>query len=477
MKTNRLLKTLLVPFCPFLFLSCSEKENLPGNDDPATSDTYISPVAPHGHITVIAEKSHTGSFLGAGYDIMGEYISNSSIKEPVFDLNKIDEDRITNLVGTSSEGDGFEGNDVEKFLRSITRKKDIVVPSENANDLLFTATVTNQTCFEEPYGHSSQYTFAFESSGANAVIQRLNTSVAKWSSWLSDDFRQALEEELPESIVERFGTHILVTAKLGYMVKTLYRSVVADSETELVQTSITGMRERQSKVYKIPNISITFPEETVKKNYGGTIVVLFQGGDYKSLPPIELLPNEVIGNPMDIKPWIQTSNKDTYALTTLSGNDLVPIYNVIADPEKKKEVKAAVTAYIKAHQPSIKETAPLFQASDGKYHRYYTSYKELSDNKDICQGAIGSLFIRKEAGTVPLYRLSNRGNERLSIVSSPNGNEPILGYVYEQGNDDLNCIYEISDGKNFAYTTEKRDSYGENNTWKPTGKHFYTKKV
>ncbi len=51
--------------------------------------------------------------------------------------------------------------------------------------------------------------------GANGVIQRLLTLNADWSNWLTDDFRQELENASPETIIELFGTHILVNTHLG----------------------------------------------------------------------------------------------------------------------------------------------------------------------------------------------------------------------------------------------------------------------
>lgn len=479
MKTNRLLKILLFSFCAFVFVNCSDKEN--ANDMPEpdeTNDIYINPAAPKGIVRVEAVQSNATPFLGAGYDIMGEYISNLSVKAPVIDLNKIGDDRITIINATSGEGDSFSGRDIKEFLQSINEFKEFVVPIENKGDLLFPGTITSYNCFKERYDHSSQYTFAFESSGANISTQRLNTLSSKWDSWLTDDFREALELYSPEDLIQEFGTHILVDVQLGYMIKTLYRSVVADNEPELLRTAITGLHARQDMVYKFPNISCTHPEETVKKNYGGTIVVSLQGGDYKEMPPVQVTPDgEVSGGPMNFTPWVRTCNENTYALTTLSGRDMIPIYNVITNPIKKQQIKEAVINYIKAHQPNIQQTVPIFQATDGKSYRYYTSYSKLAEKKEACQGVIASVFVRRESGTVSLYLSSDKKSDRLSLDDSQGGRANIIGYVYENSSDNSECIFEISDGKNFAYTRELKDSYGENNTWKPTGKCFYTKKV
>lgn len=477
MNTKRLFKLLLVSLGTSLFASCSdEKEELPCIL-PENNDGYISPAVPQGDIWIEATASRTEPFLGAGYDIMGSYIDNNSVKEPVLDLNKAD---IRSRSYTSGTMNIFTGRDITEFLQSINTSKNFAVPAENKDDLLCTATITGLMRFKELYDYSTQYTFVYNDLGASMSTKQLvSPKNQDWSSLLTDDFRKALELLSPEDIMTRYGTHILVEVQLGYTIKTLYCSIVADNESNLLNTARTGMYARRSTVYKSPNIPDTYPEKDVKKNYGGTIAISFQGGDFKRLPSINLTKDkrEIIGGPMDISPWIQSAIEENCALTTLTENDLIPIYDVIADPVKKQLIKEAVIAHIKSHQPSIQQTAPIFQASDGNYHRYYTSYKELTAKADICQGVIGSVFIRHEPGTVPLYLSSDGENHRLSLEPTSNGAGKVIGYVYEKASDELNCIYEISDGKNFAYTTEEKDAYGDRSTWKPTGKSFYTKKV
>lgn len=477
MSTKTLFKLLWVPFVTSVFASCSDKEELPYTPPEETNDSYISPAVPQGDIWIESTASRTELFLGAGYDIMGSYIDNSSVKEPVFDLSKAD---IRSKLYTSGTMNTFRGRDITEFLQSIKISKDFAVPTENKDDLLCTATITGLMRFKEPYDYSTQYTFMYNDLGASmSIMQLISPKNQDWTSLLTDDFREALELLSPEDIIDRYGTHILVKVQLGYTVRTLYCSIVAENESAILNTATTGMYARRSTVYKSSNIPDTYPEEEVKKNYGGTIAISFQGGDPKHLPSINFTNDkrEIIGGPMDISPWIQSANEGNCALTTLTGEDLIPIYEVIADPIKKQQIKEAVIAHIKGHQLSLQQTAPIFQASDGYYHRYYTSYKELTAKADICQGVIGSVFIRHEPGTVPLYLSSNGKNHRLTLEPAPNGDGTIIGYVYEKESDDLNCIYEISDGKNFAYTTEEKDAYGDKGTWKPTGNSFYTKKV
>ena len=123
MSTKTLFKLLWVPFVTSVFASCSDKEELPYTPPEETNDSYISPAVPQGNSWPEASMSLTQPFLGAGYDIMGSYIDNNSVKEPVLDLSKIDNERISNLVGSSGVGDSFIGRDMKEFLRCRRKTK------------------------------------------------------------------------------------------------------------------------------------------------------------------------------------------------------------------------------------------------------------------------------------------------------------------------------------------------------------------
>ena len=86
------------------------------------SDTYICPPVSDGQIGVIAYNSREGEFVGAGYDVMGDYLSTSSVKRMVLDLP---DEELDSIGIRSSFASTYEGVDVKDFLRSITRKNEI----------------------------------------------------------------------------------------------------------------------------------------------------------------------------------------------------------------------------------------------------------------------------------------------------------------------------------------------------------------
>lgn len=487
MKTGKnLFGILLLSLLAVCLTGCNDDKNLP--DIPETNDTYQNPTVPQGQISVISHSIHTKSYLGAGYDIMGDYLSNSSVKGLVLDLNKIPEDEIDAIRLLSSYSKDYEGHNVKEFLQSILSKNDFSVPRENTGDLLFTGTIKDIKGFTDPYEFSTQYTFICDQHDATDVRQRIFfINAVKLIPYLTDDFKQDSENFTPKKLIEKYGTHVMTTVYLGFRIRTIYRTVVADEGVSAFSAAYNGLGSRRKTIYKIPEIEINYPESEVLKNNGGKIIVEFNGGDENELPPIILTPNQVIGEPMSIKKWATSMNSSNYALTTLSGDDIIPIYDLITDATKKQQLKEAVNAHIKANQLTTLQTAPLFQVWNGKQYRYFTSYKELINNVDktyACKGAIGSVFVDQQRGTTPLYSYTNEKNDRLSTERLSDTEDTkdmkyngILGYVYGEYNTNLDTIYEIWNGKDYAYTLENKESYGEKGSWKQTGKKFYTKKI
>lgn len=491
MKVITIYKLILISLFSLSLIGCNDNDNLPDNDKDKDEniiiDPYMSPSAPQGQITIIGSSKRPIPYLGAGYDIMGGYMDNRSVKGAVLDLSKMEDIDIMSIRVLSNYGVSYEGTTVKELLESIREMNDFKVPIENKGDHLFTETINGEHYFNTPYEYSSQYTFV----SVQSVFVERKKSIAIIRSkellpYLSEHFREALEYSSAKDIIEEFGTHVLKTVHLGHITKAFYRSVVASEENNAIEAALEGLEDRRSIIYKIPYVTNYPSEELIKKNIGGTIVVEFLGGDFQKLPRIQLLPNQVIGEPMDIKAWLASLNESNRVLTALSGDDLIPIYELVTDPIKKQQIKEAVSAHISAKQLDIVETIPIFQLWNGKQHRYFTSYKDFNNRSDgISQldGAIGSLFVQKSPETVPLYLYSNGKNERFSLSAELKdrgdmNNLGIAGYVYkEYQNISFNVVYEITNGHSYAYTTEFKETYGEKGTWKKTGNEFYSKKI
>lgn len=468
-------------------VSCDKAGNDPINPDKPT-DTYLSPTIPQGRVVIMGTSGTHTQYLGAGYDVMGNFLDNRSVKSPVLDLNKMPEDEISNLNLFGSYGESYEGSNAEEFLRSIMKKGDFTMPFENNKDLLFTGTFTdNELFFKSPYDYSTQYTFvAAHGKYEETRSQFVPMKPVRMMRYLTDEFKEDLEYVTPRSLIDIYGTHVLTQVYLGYGIRQLYCPIVTIDKKQAVVYADEGMTARANTIYKQENVQIGFDKEKAEKNYGGAILVEFAGGDFYALPYLPLTPNTVIGDPMNITAWNKSKNPSNWTLVTLKGEGLLPIYELIADPVKKQQVKDAVSAYIKEKQLKVLQTAPIIQAWNEKHHRYFTSFedlKEIAGKEYTCEGVIGTVFSKPQQNTIPLYLFSDGKNDRLSTSEKPEMNNKemsykgVFGYVYkEYSSNNTHILYEISNGQDYAYTSEAKESYGEKNTWKLTGKEFYTGK-
>lgn len=476
--------SILSFFAICCFTACNDSHNSI-EEQRRLSDSYICPPVSNGAIGVIAYKSREGQFVGAGYNVMGDYLSISSVKSMVLDLPN---DELDSIGARGSFTTTYEGVDATDFLRSITDQNEIDIPSGYQDDLLFTGTISSSDHFSDADDYSSQYTFVCEEPTWTEIRVQSKIITPKFLiPYLSERFKNDLEDLSPQALIELYGTHVLKTAYLGSRVRSLYRAVIATDKKDYAQSAFYGLEARRKKIYKMPNIITTEPAEEVAKNHGAAIYVECCGGDQSRVPYLHLTPNEVIGDPMDLTEWYKSLNGSNYALSELHGRDMIPLYELVADPTKKEQIKQAIQTYIHKNQLQEVLTTPLYQASNGMHHRYFISYKDYSENARTLWtlGApLGGLYVNRQPGTLPLYQYTNGQNDRFSSEYNSENLDGMTflrtaGYTcesYKSGN--MTILYEIWNGQDdYAYTTEDKQSYGDNGSWKKTGKEWYIKKI
>ena len=468
--------------CTFLLSACSS--DIPsapsGGGSPTENDFYAPQSFPYGRVAVMGNGSRTRPFLGAGYDATGDYLDNQSVRRAVIDLDKIPEERITRLAINSSEGIAYWGTNAEGYLASITSKNELdkTISEIGGRSLsLFTGTFRKSYLFKEPADYVSQYVFAGEESVITMERQSLNIilSAKEVQKYLSDDFLESLEILRPDQLVEEYGTHVLMTAYLGLRIRTTYRSLVADESKQMSQAAFYGLRSRQKTVFTNPSVTTTEPEEEVRKNIGGAIMVEFHGGDPSTLPPLTLTPNEVISEPMDIRNWLKSQNSSNYALSKMTQGNAVPLYDLITDPEKKAQIKKAIVEYITASQLGMPLVHPVFQAWNGKNHTYFVTYDSFAGKAGAdyqYEAPVFSVYEKQQGSTVPLYKYTNKANHRFSLELRREGltggwqYQGIAGYVHDTFINGSVPLYEIWNGEDYAYTLEEKKQYGQSGSWK-----------
>lgn len=99
-------------------------------------------------------------------------------------------------------------------------------------------------------------------------------------------------------------------------------------------------------------------EEEVAQSIGGQLILEFYGGN------TSLLTSQPITDGFNA--WWKSFNEENYTLTKITQDKVLPIYELIADATKRKQVKDAIEKYISNQKLSSVSTTPLLQAWNGK---------------------------------------------------------------------------------------------------------------
>lgn len=207
------------------------------------------------------------------------------------------------------------------------------------------------------------------------------------------------------------------------------------------------------------------------KSIGGQLILEFYGGN------TSLLTSQPITDGFNA--WWKSFNEENYTLTKITQDKVLPIYELIADATKRKQVKDAIEKYISNQKLSSVSTTPLLQAWNGKNHTYDTSYLDIAVHSNRkYEGAVCSIYKQQRTHTVPLYLYSNGQKQRLSVepLQADAGwqLEKELGYVYTSPVDGAIPLYEAANENDYCYTTEDKQEYGIAGSWKKTGIVCYT---
>ena len=435
------LRNALCIFSLLSLMSCGDSPTLtttpPSNNPtpgPVETDYYVSPASTECRTEVTGEMWHgLESILGCGYDMTGSYMSVASMRGKVIDLDKLGEDRLVVMSApAASSGEILTGTSLPE--------------AGNATSLM---SVSWQRKLS---GRISSFSYVLQSA-------------------LDDDFATHAEYMRAKSLVDRYGTHFFVHANVGLSVKTLYSAYVnADSDAK-ISLATKGFDAAESALLgKLgPDLTLTLAG---LNNYGASLTKVFNGGD-----PELVQYNPETGILGDCQAWYESGTRDSYALTDISDGDLLPLSEAIFDEELKAEVEAEIKRRIADSQVVEDTTVPLLQNTNGRLYRYVTGYEEsmrLQNEEGLHSfGVLGSLYTKRHEDTLPLYTaIDSDGSQILSLLQ-PDDNWALLGYVKPSRSLNTVSLYEITDGKRYAYTIEAANSYGPRNEWHPTGAVFY----
>lgn len=414
--------------------------------------------------------------LGFAFDATGPYLDVKKTAYPVLDIVKLNAaGLITSDEGVHTELDIKSGSDAKTLLKKLNAKFSIggSIPIEG---MPFTASLDGE--FTSTRTLTSKFSYAFADMNVYAAHHTIKqtTLVSTLQDYLSDSFKADLLTLTPEQIISLYGTHVYTDIYTGGRLRFIYKSYVNTVNNEGVISF--GAKMGIGKATDILNAQLSstttitetatsnFQQESMSfKSIGGTGASII-GTWTPGMPPI-----------INFNQWSSTVSKNnacSLQLIDVGDNSLMAIYELVADPNKKAALKAAIDNYIIGKAITVLPVVPLYRYSNtNTNHLYTTNWNEIGigGNGWNYEGIQAFIFKNQEANTVPLYRFytmirkktgfnryTNYMDHYYTIVKSSGvgyTNEGVIGYVYPtslSGSVGLRQYYNPSNCDHF-YTT------------------------
>jgi hypothetical protein len=295
--------------------------------------------------------------LGYGYDMTGELFSSNSVSDAaIIDVGKFNADypnRINTPTGTHGYYAVYSGANAYDYMKDVNDKETWGLTANGGEkdtntyaSMNFSKTNENQNT----YTYNGKYSYAsFES---RVRIKSINftgdATVDILKNYLTPLFIANLSNYSADALIERYGTHVLLGISIGGRLKYDYRgSIVSETTaTRKLDAIKAGFSIGVDKIFGV-NLSsdhsteekITISNETIDKTFIGT----YYGGTNSGTS----FSTDAAGNTsqnVNLAGWQSSITVNNATLIDI--NNAVPIYDLIADPIKKEQVKVAVEKYI-----------------------------------------------------------------------------------------------------------------------------------
>lgn len=416
--------------------------------------------------------------LGMGYDIIGDFLSPLSVKNPVINTKRYYGDYPERVrTGTASHGydkmySGFSATD---YLQNITEKTSI---NQNSNLLFFTNSISRNTYLSTKYSYSDKYSFASLDIIRNLKYIRINDTIDRLSQYLSEEFKEDLKRLSPDEIVKRYGTHVLIDFNIGGRYKLMYKTAIIKtidfySKKEIVESGFNLTLKKIGLGINMEH-STQIDENLAKENHCKELYVLFFGGNGTNI--IYDLENNMPSS-VDIRTWENSLTLSNANLTYINWSETYPLDCFISDTEKKEEIRQAIERYINNNQLEVMELIPLYQLyqKNGNNSFYTSDYSEAllytynwGYNLEKIQGYV---YKQQKEGTLPLYQLYQQSGNNAYYTTDYNQVlihcnkwgyklEKIQGYLLKNQLPGTLPLYELfqQDGNNSFYTSDYNEA-------------------
>ncbi|KEO74625.1 MAC/perforin domain-containing protein [Anditalea andensis] len=277
------------------------------------------------------------SLIGYGYDVTGGYADYSASKDKVFDLDRLLSDYPKEIYERPSYGGmsrSIESPNVEEFLKNISRRKDATKGFS-----LFQGTVTSSFSGEDVL--SDKFVIAKHSSYMG--VSAINFYPYKLE-YLTEAFKYDINNSSPEQIVNKYGTHLVISALMGHKFTVMYQAETDNVDRE--KAARLGLSVAMSNIFGMFSGDLdNMGARSAKGNYSQKVSYKVTGGDPST---IKEHPSDGTNPPVvSIKEWLKSCTDANMALIDFN---IFPLYSVVSDPVIADALKVYIDNYLQENQ-------------------------------------------------------------------------------------------------------------------------------
>lgn len=287
------------------------------------------------------------------------------------------------------------------------------------------------------YQITSKYSYATCFANIYVKHMKLYSSQEVLNNYLTTGFSNTINTLSCEEIIYRYGTHVNTDIYTGGRLTVDYKSIISSGSKKLVVNS--GVSAAVEKVF---SLSAENKADLSLKNDNTSYVCSYKtDGGNPGYSVVGVITDNTTG--ININTWSNTINESNSVCIEIGDNSLIPIYEFVADPVKKAELKIAVDNYISSKKLTLIPVVPLYRyVHNVKLNHLYTiDEDELGFNNStwIYEGIAAFVSETPQANFVPLFRFYK-------------SRKKFLGYTYHDNLYTTNYITAINNGYTFVAT-------------------------
>jgi hypothetical protein len=461
---------IIILACLFIGLSCN-------NIDDVFVPVEQDDIAPQKTPTTRGVNNGIYHSLGVGYDITKGYLASRATRWAVVDIDAFlmhsgRPDAYAEDLATRGRQEFYSGANAEEFAKAVRTTTTAGANLTGIASWLPSGNVKHSSDINTQNKYTTKYSYSRADLVKEIKQIKLNATPAMLLPYLRPSFIQDLNLMTPDAFVKEYGTHVLLDITLGGRLQFNYRSQIFETEssTDKKNSVEAGVKVSIAGIGADANGSYT--NQTIitqnRKNATWELNVEYVGGAESGKS--QQFNSE--GHPittMNYSAWERSVTEVNAEIVDINWEKAYFIYDFVADPAKKAQIKAAVERYVKDETIEIVEVKPLyrlwvknnnyFTASLSDFHYVQGRWRFVPEYGHTGSYVLGYVFSQQQPGTVPLIRLySERQDNHILLTSSNEINlylnsahllnngiaeSYIVGYAYPNNRAGTTPIYRV----------------------------------